>query len=173
VLVKLTAVIAAALVLAAAAAAATAPQGFYEAKRLEPAASFVADKPSRIYCSQTFGDWQQYAKANGTPSANGLTEIGGGQSELPSTVCAPLIDKLTRQPVSVYDFAASLLILVHESLHQRGSTDEGQTECDALHLMPRVAVKFFRVKAGKQLRAVMAQAWVAHRDTPAAYRSVC
>lgn len=149
------------------------PPNFYEAKALEPAASFVAGKPAVIYCSNTFGDWVRYSLDNGTPGAVGLTPLGGSQSELESPVCDVLLKHLSRRAVTVYDLAASVRILVHEAIHQRGVTDEAQTECVAMHEMPRVAVKFFRIKAGRQLRALMAQAWVSHRKTPPQFQTVC
>jgi hypothetical protein len=62
---------------------------------------------------------------------------------------------------------------VHESIHQRGVADEAATECEAMHEMPRVAVKFFHVKAGKQLRSLMALAWESHKATPDAYQAIC
>ena len=159
-----------------AAAALTLPSGFYEAKALEPAASYVAGKPAHIYCALTAPSWNDYSQATGAADgANALTPtVGGAESMIRGDVCADLRAQLAHPgKASTFGFASALLILVHESIHQRGSADEGQTECAAIHEMPRVAVRFFHVKAGKQLRAVMALAWQSHRMKPAVYQSVC
>lgn len=47
------------------------------------------------------------------------------------------------------------------------------TDCDAMHEVPGVAVRFFKVKTGTQLRAIMADAWIVHRASPAIYQAVC
>lgn len=164
----------AALVLAAPASAATGPpSGFYEARVLEPAASFVAGKPAHVYCAVTDDDWREYAKANTTPDVGGLTLVGSDQSELAPMICHSLRARLNRRPARADDFAASLLILVHESIHQRGVADEGQTECTAIHEMPRVAVKFFHVKVGKQLWTLMTDAWWFHRAAAPQFQIIC
>lgn len=157
------------------AVALAAPPGFAEATAFESAASFVAGKPAAIYCAPTDYAWRSYgATVGASANANAVTiPAGGDESALRNDICAFLRDGLARRPVAPVPFAASLLILVHESIHQRGVHDEGQTECAAIHEMPRVAVKFFHVKAGKQLRALMAAAWVSHRMKPPAYQAVC
>ena len=39
--------------------------------------------------------------------------------------------------------------------------------------MSGVAVRFFGVMPGKQLRALMAQAWKSHRAAPLYFQTVC
>ena len=144
---------------------AAAPAGFYKSVVLAPAASFVAGKPVTVYCANSEYDWQQYG---GTGSEHGLAVPGSSVIKLDPDVC-----RLLRATTIKDGFGASLLVLVHESIHARGEKEEGVTDCSAVHEMPRVAVKFFHVKAGKQLRAVMANAWHYRAGETAVYRSVC
>ena len=123
----------AALALAASASAAGSPPGFYEAKALEPAASFVAGKPAHIYCADNHSVWADAADGNETPDALALTRAGSDRSEFEPLICSTLLAQLGRLPVAVYTFAESLRVLVHESIHQRGVVTEGRAECSAMH----------------------------------------
>lgn len=163
---KLFLVAAVAAVALTAAAQAAPPAGFYESFKLEPAASFVAGKPVKVWCATSQYDWLQYGAKGGE---QGLTTPGSSEVKIAPDVCR----YLRAAKVNPDGFGASLLVLVHESIHARGERDEGITDCSAVHEMPRVAVRFFRVKAGKQLRAVMANAWRYRSGEPAAYRSTC
>lgn len=165
--------IAVAALVAVPAAGAAAPPGFYESLVLEPAASFVAGRPARVYCALTPAGWQDYAAARRVPDAYALTVVGTDQTMLEPVTCRVLRTQLRSRRVDEYAVAAAVRTLVHEAIHQRGVADEGQTECAAMHEMPRVAVKFFHVKPGKQLRALMASAWYSHRATPATYQTLC
>lgn len=151
---------------AVAVAGAAAPSGFTVAARLAPAASFVAGKPIAVYCAATEAAWEQYG---GTSQEFGLAVPGSSEIKLSPGVCRYLRAKI----VNPNGFGASLLVLVHESIHARGESDEGVTDCAAVHEMPRVAVKFFYVKAGKQLRAVMANAWNYRNREGDPYRTIC
>lgn len=142
------------------------PTGFYNSVRLAPAAAFVAGKPVTVLCAKTAFDWQQQG---GRDDSYGLTFPGENVVKLAPSVCR----YLRAAPINPNGFGASLLVLVHESIHARGSVDEGVTDCAAVHEMPRVAVKFFHVKAGKQLRAIMDNAWNLRDREPAQYRTVC
>lgn len=146
--------------------AAATPAGFYKSVVLAPAASFVAGKPITVYCANSAYDWQQYGA---TTHEFGLAVPGSSEIKLAPDVCRYLRATI----VNPNGFGSSLLVLVHESIHARGEKDEGVTDCAAVHEMPRVAVKFFRVKAGKQLRDVMANAWNYRGRETAPYRTVC
>lgn len=151
------------------------PAGFYEAKVLEPAASYVAGKPAIVYCAATAGAWATFLVETGRAGqdANGSAVVGSSEAKLSYAACSYLrVAARFPLPPSL-GFAASVLTLTHESIHLRGERDEGVTDCAAVHEMPRVAVKFFRVKAGRQLRTLMAQAWAARAEEAAPYRSVC
>lgn len=146
--------------------AAAALTGFHSSPRLALAASFVAGKPVTVMCANTQYDWQQYG---GTSNEFGLATPGDNVIKLAPDVCRFLLAKI----VTPNGFGSSLLVLTHEAIHARGESDEGVTDCAAVHEMPRVAVKFFRVKAGKQLRAVMANAWYYRKGEPPTYRTGC
>lgn len=159
----------------AAAAILAAPQGFYEARVLEPAASFVAGKPAAVYCATNDGAWAAFLGGRyGGANVNGITTPGSSESRFAPTVCSWLRVRL-RLPAAAAGtpFVASALAFVHEAIHQRGSVDEGATECSAMHELPGVLVRYYGVKPGKQLRALMAAAWRWHRLKPAVYQSVC
>lgn len=149
--------------------------GFYEAKRLEPAAAFVAKKPVKVWCASNAAAWSAWLTANNDTTANvqGATYPGTAETHLSPTVCANLALQLAYGGEAYLPLAPSIETLTHESILMRGETDEGITDCDAMHEMPGVAVRFFNVKAGKQLRALMASAWVDHRRKSAIYQSQC
>lgn len=155
---------------------ATAPAGFTEAKVLEPAASFVSGQHVQVFCARTDLDLREYLQSQygvAMTFETGYALFNGGPIFLGQSNCWPLRDYLARRKVDRADLAESILTLVHESVHTRGIRDEGVTECDAMHEMPRVAVKFFHVKPGKQLRALMAEAWSAYGDAQPQYQTVC
>jgi hypothetical protein len=160
------------------AAVALAYPGFHEAKSLEPAASFVARKPAIVWCANSDASWHAYASSRfGAYDSHGAATPSGQEIWLDAIVC----DNLTRLqrlvgPIPAKDetsIAGSIEVLTHESIHLRGERDEGVTDCAAMHEMPRVAVTFFRVTAGKRLRALMAAAWPWHRLSPPQYQTVC
>jgi hypothetical protein len=87
----------------------------------------------------------------------------------------------------LFYLARAIRDLVHESVHQRGITDEGITDCTALVAMPEVAVRFFGfnrtavVRRGRRKVRVpdpalarlleWAHAW--HEESPAQYQGDC
>jgi hypothetical protein len=165
-------VLAAALVAAPTAAAA---DGFYEARVLEPAASYVAGKPIEVWCATSVSAWHSYeiATYGVVGSEHGSAPFGGSVIYLDTEECPPLRQQLSAGGVYVPTLAATVEIITHESIHARGERNEGVTDCDAMHEMPGVAVRFFHVRAGKQLRALMAAAWTVHRAEPLQYLTVC
>lgn len=149
--------------------------GFYEAKRLEPAAAFVARKPVTVWCANNTAAWSSWLAANNdsTADVNGATYPGTAETHLGPTVCSNLALQLSQGGEAYPSLGPSINTLTHESIHMRGETDEGITACDAMHEMPGVAVRFFNVKAGKQLRGLMAATWAWHQKDPSIYRTVC
>lgn len=149
--------------------------GFTRARTLEPAASFVARKPVTVWCAKSPASWRAYVNATNGPEsqAHGLSVPGSSVMHLDPALCLPLLAQLKRQ--YVYPPALPVVIhgLTHEAIHLRGETDEGVTDCDAMHEMPGVAVRFFHVTPGKKLRALMAGAWKGYHAAPTIYRTVC
>jgi hypothetical protein len=151
-----------------------AASGFYEARVLEPAASYVARKPITVWCAPTTAVWQSWsAEATLVDGANGSAAVGGSDIHLSHDVCPSLRGAIAGVPQYVPTLSATIEVLTHESIHARGTRDEGITDCDSMHEMPRVAVVFFHVRPGAQLRALMAAAWTYHREAPPQYQSVC
>jgi hypothetical protein len=160
-------VAAAACGLGSAAASPASVSWFYEAKALEPAASYVAGKPVRVQCAKSASGWQSFNKANFAQTGNsehGFAEPGGTVMYVDADTCPPLLAARAGQPgASRPLLAATLVTFAHEAVHLRGQVDEGQTECEAMQYVPGVAVRFFGVKSGAQLRKLMASAWTWHR----------
>lgn len=155
-------------------ARAAVPAGFYEAVKLEPAATFVAGKPVTVSCAKTDAVWQAYvASFGGRADGVGSAPVGGTDVHFAPAVCVNLLEWLRGRSRFVPGFAASLQVFTHEAIHSRGERDEGVTDCAAMHEMPRVGVRFMHVKAGMQLRAVMASAWKYHRTHGPSYLTVC
>lgn len=172
-MVKLLGAVVVALALVASASAAP-PAGFYEAKRLAAPASFVARKPASINCAKDAASWHAWADPiYGNVPVNASSKPGSSEAYFSPIICRTLLAKLNKRAVNPYTFAASVLGLVHESIHLRGETNEGTTDCKAVHEMPRVLVTWFGVKPGAALRAVMAQAWRYRSTEPPAYRTAC
>lgn len=165
------------VVLAAALVAAPVAQagGFYEAKVLEPAASYVAKKPVKVWCATTAASWRVFLNSVGGEGreANGWAIVGGIALRLSPDACPSLRGAVGGVPQFTPTLAATVEVLTHEAIHTRGVRDEGVTDCDAMHEMPGVAVRFFHITSGKQLRALMASAWAYHREAAPPYLTVC
>lgn len=152
-----------------------APAGFYEGKLLEPAASYVAKKPVVVWCAKTQAGWRE-TLAPGAGEIDGLAVPGSSAMRLNPLVCQVIDLWATGQQTPAYaeeGFAEAIETVTHEAVHLRGESDEGVTDCAAMHEMPRVAVRFFHVGPYKQLRALMAAAWGYHRQKPAPYKTLC
>lgn len=164
------------VVIAAFVAAATAQAGtpgFTRDRSLEPAASFVAHKPVKVWCATTAAAWRVLAPS---PAEHGAALPGGGEMFLDNQTCKPLETALHKSGAIYQPTLAGMIeVLTHESIHLRGERDEGVTDCAAMHEMPDVAVRYFSVVPGAQLRRLMAAAWAWHRQGPATspYRAVC
>jgi hypothetical protein len=157
--------------------AAVAPVGFHGSPRLAPAASFVAGKPVTVWCADTQYDWNGYLDSvyGNHDTVSGSTYPGSSDERLSPEVCATLTPaaKATKPVAPTARLGAAILVVTHESIHARGEADEGVTDCAAFHEMPRVAVKFFHVRSGKDLRRLMSYV-VAYRSTSAPqFRTGC
>lgn len=148
--------------------------GFYESRVLEPAASYVAKKPVKVWCAKTTAAWRAWSVAvDLTDGANGSAAVGGTAMHLSHAACPSLRGAAIGIPQYSPTLSATIGGLTHEAIHLRGERDEGVTDCAAMHEMPRVAVLFFGIKPGRQLRELMADAWDYHRSQSAQYLTVC
>ncbi len=156
------------------------PPTFARAKALEPAASYVAGKPAQVWCTKTYASWNSFVRqvfGVSEPGANGMALPGGAALYIAPDECNNLLFAVQADPqdanAAVKALAGPIETLTHEAIHLRGESDEGITDCDAMHEMPGVAVRHFHITPGKHLRALMAAAWIYHRQSPAAYTAVC
>lgn len=149
--------------------------GFSASPKLAPAASFVAGKQVTVGCATSQYEWLQYLQSVGLTGrdTDGATVVGSGEVRFSPTLCQNLRLQLAGKPVRLVALGPSIEVLTQEAIHARGVADEGVADCDAVHEMPRVAVRFFHVKPGAQLRALMAATWQWRQTGPAAYRTVC
>jgi hypothetical protein len=104
-------------------AALVVPSGFHEVRALEPAASFVAKKHVVVACPNSPAVWSQFISGR---SAGGNTVIGGDTIRLSYGVCSWL---MSSPDVRASAYAGSVVVLTHESIHARGESDEGVTDC--------------------------------------------
>lgn len=155
------------IVEALAAVALLVPGSFREATALEPAASYVAGKPVKVWCGVTrIGDVYE----------GGYTDSVGGNNIFlsPTLYCAPLEKLLSHRFVMSRDAGPAVLALVHEGIHARGVADESVTDCAALKATAQVGILFFGLRGRRRyLRDMMAEAWAQHRARPAAYTRLC
>jgi hypothetical protein len=117
---------------------------------LDTAASSVAGHPVNVWCEASWADWIHAGDTAGEDWGLliGFTDPSVPTIYLQPTVCETLHVLVKRGPEQVGPYWGSLAIhaLVHESKHQAGYLDEGQTDCAALAVDDQVAVQFFGYK---------------------------
>lgn len=161
--------------LGATTARADQPAGFKESPRLEAAASFVAGKPVTTWCATSTASFSAAAQAStGNADAAGFVQaVGASQAFFPPKVCATIVAYLNKRKVEEYNLAAWLLTLAHEATHMRGVSDESETDCAALHVMPTMIRRFFKPRPGYTVHDLMTYAWDVHSREAASYTRLC
>lgn len=154
-----------------------APDGFTRAAVLEPVVQYVSGKTGDVLCAKTIAVWDAEKATHQLDGAFvwGFTDLPSETVYIHPNGCRVLRAEIKgNKLVAPLTLKAGFVVtLVHESMHVKGIINEGVAECDAMHLAPRVMVKFFHVKPGKQLRAYMAAAWEVHDTAPPEYQTVC
>lgn len=131
---RLIAAVVVTLAIAPAAAAAN-----YPSPVLDAAASAVAGKPVTVWCEMDPSAWATMIPA-GVSEVDGFTHVGGEPVlYLSPQVCMELHAILDRDNVGTFFAAQGIEALAHEAVHQRGITDEGETDCAALTQVVTVA----------------------------------
>ncbi len=101
----------------------------------------------------------------------GAASVRGAQpgiSFYPEGICTTLEAWRARSPVTSL-FGLDLLILVHESLHAGGLTDEEVTQCQAMRKLAEVAIRFFGFKPrSPEIRKLVRLAYVRSSAIPSA-----
>jgi hypothetical protein len=119
----------------------------YQDPRINAVASSVSGKPITASCAADSREWAQFQTTAGFKTEqDGFTFVGQAPIiYLAPRVCQTLMALLgaPRFDVGPYWAALAIKVLIHESVHQRGITDEGITDCTALPLVPTYAVSSF------------------------------
>jgi hypothetical protein len=141
------------LALACAAAlltAGTASAGNWKDNRLNAVASHIAGKPVDVHCEDSWYVWinSGEVQAEDWSLLAGYTYLSEPVVYIAPDRCETLHALLEIGPrgVGAYHAAGAVQTLVHEAVHQRGVTDEGETDCTALSLVDEVAVRHFGYK---------------------------
>jgi hypothetical protein len=172
--------------------------------QLDQAASLVSGHATPVWCSDSEADWVYVQQVYGG-GFRGYSDnlLGFTRPTIDAWVFinprACLAFHLAYQAgihdAGLYWLAGAMLTLIHESIHQRGVSDEAQTECAAITAfagdatsvfgVPRfVTVKVLKRIHGRlrlvprqvpnpDLARLVAWAHVWHAMTPPAYRTVC
>src|SRR5690348_16719582 len=125
---------------------AVAAKANYQDQRLNTIASNIAGHDVVVSCSASEHEWVSFEDA-GFPGQNfdadGFTTASRSNViYLAPRVCDTLEGDLHVGVASVGDYwnGLAIKVLVHEALHQRGITDESQTDCTALTLVKQYAL---------------------------------
>ena len=151
---------------------------------LDAVASAVAGKPVSVWCETRWADWIHVGDSiqDDWSFVNGFTVPSDPTIYLNPAICETLHAVLGREDVGLYHASLAIHVLVHEGVHQRGSSDEGVTDCTALSLFKDVAIRWFgftatedeaytttarrRVKVAPGRFATVRQTVVRHRQVP-------
>jgi hypothetical protein len=113
--------------------------------RLDPVASYIAGRPATVWCADSQAAFEAAEPRNIPSQATGFAHPTTAEAFLRPETCATLERWLHApqrwKPSSI--FADSLPVLVHESVHTRGVTDEHATECETLRRTAEVAIRWF------------------------------
>lgn len=158
-------------------AAATPSTGFHRVRALEPAATYVARKPVRAWCTKTYLGWDAYMHRvmGDSPVPNGLATAGADDLYVAPLECDNLLFATRTASVAAIlpALAGPIETLTHEAIHLRGEADEAVTDCAAMRTMGAVAVRYFHVTRGAELKKLMTAAWAYHRSGRAVYTTIC
>jgi hypothetical protein len=173
------------LALACAAAlltAGTASAENWKDNRLDTVASQIAGKPLAVHCESSWYEWINAGEeqAEDWSVLAGFTFISEPVVYISPDLCETLHALLELGPrgVGVYHVAAAVQTLVHEAVHQRGVSNEGETDCTALSLVDDVAVRTFGYRRTERVpytvttttRRKVGGRWVTSRIQAVRYR---
>lgn len=160
------------VLLVAATSVGAEPPGFWENKRLEPAASFVAGKPATVYCAYKQATIDAAVSATATNTVGATPVIGGGVIYISPAACAYLNAWLNgRKVANLYGVAVSMETLAHEAELAGGVADETTATCVGLKRMPQMVTRFFPLKKRESLHDLMADAYDAWAQQSSAYHA--
>jgi hypothetical protein len=198
-----------ALIALALAGASAATAADWHLARLDAVASSVAGHPVSVYCEGSRAEWVDVERHMGFDgdSLAGFT-FNPGVDDPFGNLNMVYIEPSACEALHVYSamgwgaigaandaglrpLGTAGLTLVHEAVHQRGVSDEGQTECAAYRMMPTLWTSQFGVKpkiwtwarvgrrmvhrfvANPTYTRLMAWTKADHNSLPSQYRTVC
>lgn len=116
-------------------------------------ASEVAGKPVSVHCETNADTWRELVNQNFEPDPisnmiAGFTNLREAKVFLGPQICQALIqaERFGAVNAGLLPFSLAILTLVHETIHQRGITDENQTSCAAKKETPAIAEKYYGIK---------------------------
>jgi hypothetical protein len=139
------AVVTAAILAATAGPAAASKSSNWPLAQLDAASSAVAGHPVQVWCEGSWGDWIHLGDSVGVDFGTvfGFTNLDDPVIYINPDKCETLHALVSNYDVGTYHASIAILTLAHESVHQRGISDEGVTDCTALPLVPDLAVNYF------------------------------
>lgn len=156
-------------------ATAAAPEGFRESGRLAPIAAALSGKDVAVECGRTDDAWDALMLSIDAPaSATGYAPTDTGVIYLNPVTCRWLEGWLRGKNMPTLErLGWSVLTITHESMHVRGYTNEGATDCAALAAMPSVLRVHFKIRKAATVKTVMAAAWRKHKLSGPVYQGGC
>lgn len=138
-----------ALAVVALAATSVAQAGNWPDKRLDAVATSVAGHPVSVWCESSWSDWIHTGDSidEDWDPLQGFTYLSTPTIYLSPARCFTLHELVAGIDVGSLDASGAILTLAHESVHQRGITDEGVTDCTALPMVSSLAVDYFGIPA--------------------------
>jgi hypothetical protein len=111
---------------------------------LDHVASMVAGHNVTVDCVDSDLEWVSLEGQHGvTVDTDGFTNIGTPVVYIGPRACDALEALDAGYDVGVVYASIAIKTLIHESVHQRGISDEAITDCTALGLVKQYAVQFF------------------------------
>lgn len=127
--------------------AGTATASNWPHAQLDNVATTVAGHPVNVWCESSWADWIHTGDTFGEDWSYlyGFTFQSTPVVYVNPAVCGTLHAMLAGSDVGTFHASVAILALAHESVHQRGVVNEGDTDCTALPLVPGLAADFFGV----------------------------
>jgi len=164
--------VAVAVVASSLALAATASAADWQLGQADAVASSVAGHGVSVYCEDSRAEWVDVERAMGLDgdSLGGFTWAPGSPDPFgnvdtvyvqPESCTALHLfaqgwgTNWAAQDAGLYWLAMAGSVLVHESVHQRGISDEGMAECTAYRLMPTAWTSQFGIRKTARVKTVV------------------
>ena len=135
------------------------------APKISPLLSDVAHKPATAMCGAL-------PQANNADPSGWVPTVGGNVAYLAPWVCAALVRQQRHLKVDSAVLGEATFVMIHEGNHLRGTANEAQADCDALHQMPGLIRKWWKLNRS-QVHEAMMYAWDQHQRSGPVYQGLC